>query len=464
MESLEMSLTNARFVEVASGTGQLDATGLQPGIYELRLAAGPSTDSRLISLRPGVEHHERVELTFPSAMPLPRTTTWNKIHETAAVHASEYVVHAADDRSTGGLVVIARSTGEASGRSSPSLRFSLEPGLNTTPKAAARWWLDRGEDWSVQAAPVEPGGYILRTHSDSITVEQSLWVADGWQTLVFVPVEGGELVPSRSSVAMFAVDRIWEPALAERTWHATELLLWGLRERRSVMPSDLLDLLLNEKYTDPMLGVLGAHAILLEPTIDFERLRTVLGNLEELLPGAPDVLALRALHDEAIPTGETQLGAGEQRADRPAPRLAWPPMLLLGYTALIRLDAQLGGTLIVPGSPAQSIAGRLTGDGGWTAWTVEEPVPGKRRRRRSAPRGKRRGAALGNALREVDVSEPAGQRIVDYLTSIADVENPEDLNEMLATEIAEPTSVSAATSVPLRSVRETFDVIRDALD
>ena len=156
MESLEMSLTDAGFVEVASGTGQLDVTDLQPGIYELRLAAGPSTDRRLISLRPGEEHRERVELTFPSAMPLPRTTTWNKLHETAAVHASEYVVHAADDRSSGGLVVIARSTGEANGESSPPLRFSLEPGLDTTPTAAPRWWLDRGEDWSVQAAPALP--------------------------------------------------------------------------------------------------------------------------------------------------------------------------------------------------------------------------------------------------------------------------------------------------------------------
>jgi hypothetical protein len=250
---------------------------------------------------------------------------------------------------------------------------------------------------------------------------------------------------------MFPMNEAWSPALGERTTQATELALAGLRERRAVLPPDLLDLLLDEKFRDPMLGVLGAHSLLLAAEIDRPRLELLLGNLQAMLPLAPDVIALKALCEEAgVRTDEAPGSHGQ---------LCWPPMLLVGYTALIRLDARAEGSLIASGSSAQTAASRLAGEGIWTSWSVEEPRPPQRRKRRS-----RRRDPVARALRDMDATKPVTQRVVDYLATVADVEAPSSLNAMLQGDLGRAASVSAATSVPLRTVETALGEIKDNLD
>ncbi len=324
--------------------------------------------------------------------------------------------------------------------------------------AKENWWRGSGRDWIVQAATVEPGGYGLRTWGeDGTAVEQSLWVSEGWQTLAFVPFGLLGLAPSRASVVMLSIRQPWRPELAEPTWQAAELAIAGLRERRTVLPHDVLDLLVREKFIDPMLGVLAAHALLLEPRIDFETLDVVVNNLATLLAGAPDVAALVALGEEARAPADWP-----QREPSPLQRLDWPPMLLVAYTALIRLDARREGAVIAPGSPAQTVAGRLSGDSVWTSWTVQAHPPSQRRKRRGGLR--LHGPDMGESLLDVETDESATQRVADYLALLADTESPRSLDALLAGDLGRPARISAATSVPLRSVHEALGTIKDNLE
>jgi hypothetical protein len=309
----------------------------------------------------------------------------------------------------------------------------------------------------VKAAAVEPGGYSLRTRQDGVTVELPIWVAPGWQTLVFLPGGGESVEVGRATIAMAPAHLPWAPELALGTAQANELALAGLREHRSILPEDLGQLLLESKFVDPMLGVVGAHSMLLSPTVDFEKFDVVVDNLVRLLPALPDVAALKVLGTEA------RMAAGKAGGEiaEPLPAVAWPPMLLPAYAALVRYDAVTGGGTIVPGSPAETVAGLLRGDSIWTVWNVTQDWVLEPRRRRGGLFSRFGRPDLGEVLRGVETAEPAVRQVADYLAILADVEEPENFREMLRTELGSPMNIAAATIVPLMTVKNAIRTIEE---
>ena len=473
LDSIQVSLVDSTFNEVATGIGGLRATELPPGIYQLRLSAGTVADSRLISLSAGQEYTEVAELAFPTAAPLPGSSTWDPRHELAAEEASQHIVNSSQwgEDAEGGLLVMARGTGESQAFANPPeleliRRTALTP-AGDVPTAfgersiADKWIHGSGPDWVVRAAAVEPGGYGLRVRQGDDYLEQAIWVAPGWQTLVFFPADGDRVQLRRAAISMTGISAPWKPAFALASAQASELALAGLREHRAILPSNLLQLLLEGKFTDPMLGVVGAHSLLLSPTMDFEQFDVVVHNLRRLLGRLPDVAALEVLGAEA------RMAAGEHRAELPEqqlPRIDWPPMLLSGYAALVRHDAFVGGGSIVPSSPAEMIAGRLRGNSIWTAWNARPIAATAPRSRHSGLFTKFGSPSLGEALREVEATEPATRFVADYLASVADVEAPESFQQILQTELGNPASIAAAITVPLLSVHNAIKTIEDMTD
>lgn len=470
LDSMQVSLVDSSFNEVVSGAGGLRADGLRPGIYELRFSAGTVAESRLISLSPGEVHQEIAELAFPTATPLPGSSTRDLSHELIAERASQHIARVAQDYELtgappvgGGLLVMSRvADGKVSFTEPPELevqRITAPP--DSYPSVSEKWLDDTGPTWVVKAGAVDAGGYCLRTR-DGTTVEQPIWVAPGWQTLVFLPSSCDGVEVGQATIVMFPADRTWEPGYELETAQANELALAGLRERRSILPDDLTQVLLESKFVDPMLGLLGAHSLLLRPEVNFEQFDIVIRNLERLLPGLPDVTGLKVLGAEA------RAAAGEpgEEINEPLEPIAWPPMLLPAYAALIRYDALTGGGTIVPGSPAETVAGLLRGDSIWTAWS---PAPDwQRRRRRLFSSSRRRGLFrgfgrpdLGEALREIELAEPATRQVMDYLASVADVEEPTTFSEMLQTELGSPENIAAAITVPLMAVNRALKSIEE---
>ena len=135
---------------------------------------------------------------------------------------------------------------------------------------------------------------------------------------------------------------------------ALELANWGLREGRSVVPRNLVNLLINAKFVNPMLGIVGAHCLLMGPDKDADLTNTVLTNLGRLVPGHPDLVALRW-----IAAREGIVAGPMARAIEPGAGITWPPMLLPSYRALIEMDVLLQDA-IADDSVAERAAAQLT--------------------------------------------------------------------------------------------------------
>jgi hypothetical protein len=444
LPSMEFSLLDGSFTEVAHGIGGLEEEALRPGIYELRASAGPVATSRLIRLAAGEHFDDLVELEFPSAVPAAGTSTFNEEHAAAASLASQNLMRA--DGGDGGLVVMARAL-SAYSAADPQSHFTVVG--SSTRTGEVRGDTLEGADWRLQAARVEPGGYVLHVVRDGVTLAQSLWVQAGWQTIVFMSAGPRGPNPSKASILMCPLQDPWVP------WDkvgsaAAELALWGLRDRRSVLPPDFLNVLLYGKFRNPVFGLLGAHALLLESEVDFRRFDVVMGNLDELTPGAPDVAALRAMGAEA----RRRERGTEPDAEPSEWMVDWPPMLLAGYLAVLRADARRQGQVIVRGSLADRIGANLTAAGVWTSWTEE---PARRRERAGASEAvgdAGESSPVAQALRGAELTDPAIERVADYLASVADFRRPASVAALI--DDLDPRSVSAATHLPYRSVLSAF--------
>jgi len=134
--------------------------------------------------------------------------------------------------------------------------------------------------------------------------------------------------------------------------------LLGLRLGRDLVPAEVHRELLYGKFDNPMLGLIGAHLLLMAREPNRDTIDLVLGNLRDnLLGDVPDVRALawRAWQ---------RLGG-----DRPAPTpFDAPPMLRAGLRAVIDADAEVGG--LVPADGILSwISRHQRADTAWTSWS-----------------------------------------------------------------------------------------------
>jgi hypothetical protein len=454
---VEFSLVNSNFEQVAQGTGNLDAR-VDPGIYQLEVRAGPRSETNLIVLEPGARHQDLdITLEFPSAAPLNGTTTSHEYQQDAAVAESAKLERTRGSRP--GLVVVVRNvkgTEELPFNATTTRSLSLLDG-NLRPVSNFRsrsWRRNDDQGWATWSGPLDPGGHILRVRhgknetGTAVTIDQSVWVNPGWQTLLFIPTSTTGPTPAAASIHMSRGP--WDPgsyADSLESSSALELALWGLRQGRPVVQTDLLDLLLGSKFENPMLGIVGAHALLLEPTPDLDRFDTVLGNLRALVPEHPDVAALSWLGAEAHAT------ASGSPASYPVISVAWPPTLAASYAALIRLDARAKGG-VKPDSVAERIAANLVVQSVWTSWRPIKALsatatPSRQRKRPTRPQKGAGTARKRSGARPP--ADPATLRVERYLEEVGRVKEPDSQAELLTE--AGPAQISVATTLSVASVR-----------
>lgn len=426
--TLEIEVLDSNFEMVATGVGKLDVT-VDPGLYEIRFRDGSTQESRLVKAEAGLNTVEAPQFESGSPAPVESTTTSHEYHQLPVMDATAAISRECNHLgpTAGGLLVMVRNVGgEDQLPFPPDLlqRFSIIGG-GQNPAAADRPWKIRpGEHWALWSAAVPAGGYALRIEdrNDSIApMLQSLWVDPGWQTTLFIPntVEGP--APELATVHITRVGgwEAWDDA--SRIAVALENVLTGLRNGRSVVPDDLNDLF-QAKFVNPFLGIAAAHALLLNPTRSLKLLKTVVGNLDRLLPRNPDVIALG--HRARLAGAKVKV---KQNVD-------WPPMMYAGYRSLIRADAADPG-VITDGSAAEAAAARLRLSGIWTTW---DDTPTRTVGERGVdPAGQ--------------VADPAAERLRSYITSAA------ELQQVTPAAILDQRSLSQlalATGLPSGAVSE----------
>ena len=381
----EVSIANQDFTVHESGLGEI-VQKLAPDLYTLIVrVAGHTTeydvvvsagdDVRIVpdagtvikKTRSGV----RIEIAqpaFASAAPLRETSRSHEYQGDFVERISDHPVDLLGVTRTGpaGEVLLSARAWKASSAEPSDLGLSVavlsSDGEVVTDLCADGARHSQGDPIVAHAVRLPPGWYRLRiARRDRPVVEQSLVVCDGWQTQVFFLREHVPRDRMRVSVMMQSTSQrklgktMFQPGSDDPTSTAgprmTELALLGLSRGRSVVDAEQLEEMLQEKFTDPMLGIYGAHLLGEKPQL----LQAVVTNLRRLLRGTkhPDVEAL-ALQVPAL-------------ADSAA--IEYPPMLTASWRNIISRSVK--DPQVVPrGSLNAAIARRLSGTGVWLWWTT----------------------------------------------------------------------------------------------
>jgi hypothetical protein len=360
----EIFVIDGAFQLAARGLGQVE-TQLKPGIYSVKVQVGSEAKEEHIVLRPGAGRVEKdIEpLRFTSPVPLPNTAKTHKYHEDAARSESN---KQNVQRGVGSAIFVFVRDGYAS-TSTQESTLHLAKGLTLHhPNGDTLISFEEmsnsdssvPDPWAACNVEVDPGLYILRlTLSSGSHLEQTIAASPGWQTQIFLlqriygpQPEDRQANLSDASILLSRYPRASQPSDHEA--RLVELARLGLARGRRVLSEEIRQIL-DGKFENPMLGIYGAHLLLLEKEPDLRLLETIFNNLRVLLGLHPDVeaLALALERDDSSYVFEI------------------PPMLRQSWGRV--LTATAGKPEIVPvGSLAATASQYSSGSGLWYQWLI----------------------------------------------------------------------------------------------
>ncbi|MDJ0700812.1 MAG: hypothetical protein QNJ07_13235 [Woeseiaceae bacterium] len=377
---IEIKLLNKELNVVASGLGELRRK-VEPGLYLARFDSGTDEDERFITVSPGEDYEDlRISLPIRSAAPLAGTGGFDEAQARAVANCSLQPQITVGE---GGrlLVFVRNSEKHRSNKinlSDTDIRSS-EGELLAKPDQAAMRSYDEG--WACCSIDVPEGGYVVRWHNKwhsrwdtakikSNVVDQSMWVQSGWTTALFLNTDSRKDFRPRMTGMSVQMRRMESGFRHDgddadtRINQVNQLAINSIIYGDALVPTDLIKLVRHEQHGNPMVGILGAHALLQEYVPRWTYFDDLVRALFKIAPTHPDVVALRVL-------------GKEYRRDKSHTRsemISWPPMIYAGYRGLIDRDFAEGG-LIGPESHADTVAVRLLPQGPWTVWShVEDAV------------------------------------------------------------------------------------------
>ncbi|MFN2195140.1 MAG: hypothetical protein ACK2UW_03355 [Anaerolineales bacterium] len=377
-EGSEIWVFDEQFNTLDYGLGRISKPML-PGLYKVRVASGTARTEQIVA----IENEQRVLdipfLDFASPAPIPMTAYTHEYHEDA-VETESRRVHLIDGQGSA-IFVFARRWSEASegqirtpSRLHPAAGLSLHrldgSLLADLSLQSASYFSTIRDPWAACTILVDPGAYLLRlTLPDERIIEQVLIAAPDWMTQVFClqrqtgpgPDDfrtdlSNATILYRKLDAIVANTVIWFPPMDNETWtkslRQAELARQGLLSGRNVLPNYVITELLWAKWQNPMLGIFGAHLMLLDPQPEWHFFRRVIENLRRILGSHPDVEAL------ALQSAET--------ADL-AYTFDLPPMLSRSWSMIWPATFERPG-LIPRDSLVSQVSDRLLSGSQWHQW------------------------------------------------------------------------------------------------
>ncbi len=358
---------------VASGNGELKAQ-VPAGLYMLQYNAGSAQKQEYIRVEADKPYENlSLDFRFPSAAPVFGSSSTHEYHTNPAAQLSN---QPNQKYGTGGRLMIFVRSIDGDGKSPVNLDNLSVWGSELQPPRRLETEVVRDDQWGWAGlcAEVEPGAYALRWSEtvkmreaqitdDTRKIDQALWVAKDWITIVFLAYDNQRMSINRqnASIHMARIEDGYQPYNSEKANQALELAMGSLRTGKAIVPDDLLDLLLNGKFHNPMLGIIGAHALLLQRKPNWKMFDTVINNLERMIPGHPDLTALRVLNKLAR----------NKKGRLDVEPVRWPPMLYAAYRGLIAYDWQQQD-IIPANSLAEQAAAQLLQQSPWTCWMALE--------------------------------------------------------------------------------------------
>lgn len=358
----EISVLDGSMNVVAQSVGELSQE-LSPGLYKVRVRNGPAVEEELVSL----DRNRAIDVKSPpifSPIPLAGTTRTHEYHMAHAANASSNP--SADLGAGSGLFVFCREwSADGTGSSTnPATGLSItdENGQQLADLELAAGVERFGDPSAAWCARVAPGAYRLRlTTPTGAVTERALFASPNLQTQIFVL-----LTPERSSPngprlpditgGAIALSRSFSFDPQNRRIELGEIARYALTQKRRILTDELRREIVNVKFEDPMLGLLGAHLVLRDEPENVELFETVTRNLLMLLgPDHPDlrVLCLR------------------RRTPLPVPRaLDTPPMLRASWDLAVAVSIEDPNSF-PESSAVLQIAEGILPTGAWLLWRRE---------------------------------------------------------------------------------------------
>jgi hypothetical protein len=282
------------------GIGHLDAT-FEAGLYKVLVRVGSHLDERLVTL----DQDRDLSFAAPAiASPIPLNSS-SRSHE---YHVEAARAAAANVRETLGqgssIVIFARdwTANNSAPRDNPAAGLKLlgdKDSVLSSIEARAEIRLD-GDPSAGWRGEVMPGSYWLRLDlPDGTATERTLYAAAGKQTQIFLLQHYYTLADGtkirRADIAggtvLMTSHFDFDPENSRA--RLSELACYALAQTRHILSDTLLQQLLDEKFDDPILGLLGAHLLLRDHPQDTRLFHIVTNNLLTLVgPEHPDLRAL----------------------------------------------------------------------------------------------------------------------------------------------------------------------------
>ncbi|HWX28863.1 MAG TPA: hypothetical protein VNZ53_15670 [Steroidobacteraceae bacterium] len=364
-ELAEISVIDGSLNPVTKGVGRLDQT-LAGGLYKVLVRVGSHVDEQLVAL------DQDRDLSFaapniPSPIPLASSSRSHEYHSAAAVQAA---TNARDTFGNGASILIfAREwTADSSGsRNNPAAGLTF---LDDDENFLAS--IEQRADFRINGDPsagwrcdVAPGSYRLRLDlPDGTSSERTLYAAPQTQTQIFLLqrdyVLSDGTTPRRAdfSGGTVAISTYFGFDPHNRRARLSELAKYALTQTRHILSDQLLKQLLDEKFDDPMLGLLGAHLVLRDHPQDTRLFQIVTDNLLRLLgPAHPDLQALWLRRDNRSGINDLQLRT--------------PPMLRRSWD-LATEESVRNPNIIPPGSPSNAVMLNVFPAAPWLIWRSDD--------------------------------------------------------------------------------------------
>lgn len=221
--------------------------------------------------------------------------------------------------------------------------------------------------WLALSAEAPPGFYRLVSLSKPRR-EVPLYLFAGFQTQAFI-LHKDRLLIEVMRVLMAESEAGFQPS--SRIQSILDTALEGLMNRAAELTLSAENSLLNEKFTNPILGLIGAYTMFrrlrsLAKTQevgqgDLYKVNIVLANLESLIPDSPDLQALQLWRNEL-----QQVTAHSIHVKR-------PPIFRAGMAAIMQ-GALDGRVEIARRSLFERVTARQFADSPWVTW---EALPKK---------------------------------------------------------------------------------------
>ena len=400
----ELFVVNADLQLVDRGVGRLTTKPLPPGIYRVKSRIGEETREQYVALSQPGQTLTLPPFNFASSTVLDNTSKTHEYQMGGAYRESRRV-HLTRGKGSAIFVFARDWTGPgSSARPLPSPE-SAAAGLSLLD-SNGRLIADLGTDASVVNElngdrysacniALNPGPYRLAVDLPNGTrLEQSLIACQGWQTQAFllrrdVDNERRERRPdlTKASILMAASGMGFTPDDVQA--RRSEIARFALASERSIAQDELRQLL-EDKFDNPMFGILGGHLLLLNlapgepPGIDL--LRRVVSNLRMLVgPSHPDVEAL------ALACGD------------PTPyQFVLPPMLRRSWAQVVTHTIE-NPALVPQGSVSADAASHVLEDNPWLVWASRNADDNARARLE-----RNIASALRSAMNPAPVVPPTG--------------------------------------------------------